>query len=240
MFYFLYNEIFYRPLLNILVFFTWLLPGHNLGIAIIIFTVIIRIIMFPFTHKATRTQRIMQELEPAIKKIRDDNKGKKDQEAKAIMTLYRAHGVNPFSGILLLFIQLPIFIALYRIFINGVTEGAPASLYTFVQYPEYVDAMFLGVNLGVSNIGLAILAGLSQFFQIRLSSPSVAKKTSDQKGDFQHIMRTQMQYVFPFMILYIGLQFPSALTLYWTVMNIFVIVHESIVRSKSQTLKHVE
>ena len=154
------------------------------------------------------------------------------------MELYRAHGVNPFSGLLLLFIQLPIFIALYRIFINGITEGSPLALYTFIQYPEHVDAMFLGVDLGIPSVVLAVLAGLSQFFQISLSSPAAPAGGGSDKGDFQRIMRAQMKYIFPFIIFYIGLRFPAALTLYWTVMNIFVIVHESIVRRKSQTLEY--
>lgn len=249
MFKFIYTEIFYRPLFNALVFLTDIIQGHSLGIAIILVTIMVRLILFPLQHKMTKTQTAMKELEPEIQKVKEKFKNKKEEQAKATMELYKKHGVNPFSGILLLILQLPILIALLRIFEDGINRDAGALLYSFVSYPQDINMVFLGMNLTESSVTLAALAGLSQYFQVKFAHPpdknhgskAVSKKGKGTfGGDFQKMMKTQMQYVFPFVIFFIGLRFSAALTLYWTVMNLFAIVHEGIVRKRAQALKHGE
>ncbi|MFC1595272.1 YidC/Oxa1 family membrane protein insertase [Patescibacteria group bacterium] len=232
---FVFNEIFYKPLLNILIFFTDILPGNSLGLSIILITILVRFIIFPFTHKMMRTQSALKDLEPQIKKIKEDNKGKKEEEAKALMDLYKQHGISPFSGFFMLLIQLPLLISLYKIFMNNVALNLPEGLYSFVHYPPAVNGIFLGIDLSVPNVALAALAGVSQFFQARLASGK-SKKEKNKKGpqDFQSIMKTQMVFVFPVMIFFIGLKFSAALALYWTVMNLFAIVHETIVKKRFQ------
>src|SRR3989338_5200118 len=114
----LFNEVFYRPLLNALVFLTGFLPFNDLGLAVIILTVLVRSLLFPLMHRSIQTQNKMKMIEPELRKIKDKFKDREEQ-AKRIMELYRALGVNPLSGVLLLFSQLPILIALYLVFRNG-------------------------------------------------------------------------------------------------------------------------
>src|SRR3989344_8266526 len=156
-----YSQIFYEPLLWGLVFLSSNLPGQDLGIAIILLTLIVKLILFPLTHKALKTQRVMKELEPEIKKIQTDNKDNKEEQARKLMDLYRAHGINPFSGFFGLFIQLPILIALYQIFWKGLSV-----------IPEGVNTVFLGfIPLTEASVGMAAIAAIAQFWQAKLAIP---------------------------------------------------------------------
>src|SRR3989344_5054910 len=173
-----YNEIFYRPLLGALIFLTSVLPGHDLGLAVILLTVIIRALMFPMTHKILKTQNAMKIIEPEVKKIYADKKNKEDQ-AKALMELYKKHGINPLSGFFILLIQLPILFAMYQVFLYGLPFPA-GDVYPFLKIPENINTMFLGfISLTSANIGLSALAALSQFWQAKLALPP--KTTSSTK-----------------------------------------------------------
>ena len=222
-----YNEVFYRPVLNGLLFLTSVLPGHDLGLAVILLTIIVRLLMFPLTHKMLKTQKIMQQLDPEIKKINTDKKNKEDQ-SKALMELYRAHGINPFSGFLAMLIQFPLLIALYQVFWKGIPFELQA-IYSFLTVPAEINILFLGlVVLTKPNIIFAALAAVSQFFQARLAMP--LKKNGPPKNDFASTMQSQMVYFFPILIFFLGFTMPAAVSLYWTSMNIFAIVHEAMVR----------
>ena len=231
-----FNTFFYKPILNALIFLTTVLPGHDLGLAVILLTVIIRTLMFPMTHKMLKTQNAMKNIEPEVKKIYADNKNKEDQ-AKALMELYKKHGINPLSGFFILLIQLPILFAMYQVFLYGLPFPA-GDVYVFLKIPENINTMFLGfISLTSANIGLAALAALSQFWQAKLAFPP--KTISPAKGDMGQAMQWQMLYVFPFIIFILGFKLPAAVSLYWTAMNVFAIVHEAHVRKKArETLLH--
>ena len=119
----IYNEILFKPLFNALVFLTSVVPFADLGVAVVILTVIVRFVIFPFTHKSIKTQAKMREIEPELKKIRSETNGKQEEQARRTMELYKRHGVSPFSGCLLLLIQLPILIALYQLFIKDISAS---------------------------------------------------------------------------------------------------------------------
>ena len=209
------------------------IPGHDLGFAIIALTILVRVILTPFTHKALFTQQKVRELEPHIAKIKEDLKDKKEEQARKIMDLYRQHGINPFSGFLMLFIQLPLLIALYWVFSKNFTD-IQGDLYSFVSFPDKVNTMFLWIfDLTRRSIIFAFAAGLTQYIQGWLAAPPKSKETELQEPSMTAMMQTQMRYVFPVMIIFIGLRFSAALSLYWTVMNIFAIIHEHWVRKKS-------
>lgn len=242
-----YNVIFHQPLFNGLVFLTNIVPFHDVGIAVIALTFIVRLVLFPFTHRSIRTQVKMKELEPRLKKIKEEFKDKKEEQARRTMELYRAHGVSPFSGCLMVLLQLPVLIALYRVFFAPIgTEG----LYSFIHLPETLHTMFLGfIDMGKRSVVLAMFAGISQYAQVRLAVPKKQKeriKTSrlerktETKGGFQEefakAISFQTMYIFPGLIFFLSLGFPAAVTLYWTASNIFAIVHESIVRNKARRL----
>ena len=128
---YLYNLIFFEPLLNGLALLIKYLPFHDMGLAIIVLTLAVRFIILPFTHKSTVTQIKMKRLEPELREIKNAHKNDSQAQAKKTMELYKQHGINPVAGILTLFIQIPIIFALYKVFLGGITFD-PAHLYSFV------------------------------------------------------------------------------------------------------------
>src|SRR3989344_8878862 len=110
-----YDHIIYYPILNALVFLYNTIAFHDLGIAIILLTILVRVILYPLFHKSARHQAISQRLQPEVKKLQELHKHDKKKQTEAIMELHKEHGINPFSGFLLLLVQLPILIALYQI-----------------------------------------------------------------------------------------------------------------------------
>ncbi len=234
----IYHSVLYEPLLNGLVFLTAVLPFHDLGLAVILLTILVRTALFPFTHHSVKAQVKMRELEPHIQKIRTDLKDNQEEQAKRIMALYKEHGVSPFSGCLMLLVQIPILIALYQVFQVGIGDGIRESLYAFVSLPPTLNTLFLGsIDLTGRSYVLAALAGATQFLQMQLSlPPSGAAAGTGEKNDMMRAMNTQMRYVMPGIIVIISLQFPAAVALYWTTMNIFAIIHEMIVRRKANAL----
>ncbi|MEK7173623.1 MAG: YidC/Oxa1 family membrane protein insertase [Patescibacteria group bacterium] len=234
----LFNETFFRPLLNALVFLTGVLPFHDLGFAVIILTILVRLALFPFTHHSVKAQTKMRVLEPEIAQIRETHKNNQEEQARRIMALYKQHGVNPFSGCLMLLIQLPLLIALYQVFLVKVQDMGQY-LYLFIQMPPVIHTVFLGfINLMEMSIFVAVLAALTQFIQMKLAVPKTASVPASSIGpDFARMMTMQMTYVMPVIILVIGMQFSSAVSLYWTTMNIFAIIHEMMVRKKAERLQ---
>lgn len=233
-----FNLIFFKPLLNGLVLLVNYLPYHDIGFAIILLTIAVRFIIFPFTHKSIITQIKMKKLEPELKEIKNAFKNNKQTQAQKTMELYRNHGVNPLSGILTLIIQIPIIFGLYKVFLGGVNFDA-VNLYSFISLPESVNAIFLGlIDMTQRSYSLAFLAALSQFFQIKLAMPPMQKSDKDDsfKDNFARSMNVQMRYIMPIFVFFIGLKFSSAIALYWTTMNVFAIVHETIVRRKAEKL----
>jgi len=235
----IFNKIFYEPLLNGLAWLINILPFHDVGIAIIILTIIVRFIIFPFTHSATVTQTKIRQLEPELKEIKEKFKNNNQEQAKKTMELYKRHGINPVSGLVALFVQIPILFALYRVFLTGGGFDI-GHLYHFISIPDVINTKFLGlIEMSKRSYLLAGLAAVSQFVQIRLAIPPI-KKTNVANESFKdnlaRSMNLQARYVMPLLIFYIGLKLSSALALYWTTMNIFAIVHEMIVRKKAKKM----
>ncbi|MCJ7829521.1 YidC/Oxa1 family membrane protein insertase, partial [Patescibacteria group bacterium] len=127
-----FNIILYKPLFNALVLLYQYLPGHDFGIAVIILTIIIRLILYPLMVQSIRSQKVVSELQPKIQEIQLKYKNDKEKLAKATMELYQKEKINPFGGCLPLLIQLPILIALYQVFWKGLQPGAMVNLYNFV------------------------------------------------------------------------------------------------------------
>ncbi|MEK7647333.1 MAG: YidC/Oxa1 family membrane protein insertase [Patescibacteria group bacterium] len=240
MFYFVYHEFLYRPLFNALVFLVDIMPGHDMGLAVIALTILVRVALFPLTHKSVRAQVKMKELEPHIAVLRDKYKDNKEEQAKRTMELYKEHGVNPMSGCLVALIQLPILIALYYLFWRGLDFSAN-DLYSFVARPEIINMNFFGLlDLQKPSLVFALLAGISQFLQMRLAQPPLPPNKGEAKSfqaDFSRAMRLQTTYVLPAFIAFISMRFPAVVALYWTTTNIFAIVHESAVRRRANILK---
>lgn len=254
-----FNTFLYEPLYNGLLFLVAILPGADLGIAVIILTLLVKFALLPLAHKTAKTQVKMKELDPHIKAIKEKHKSNKQEQAKQMMDLYGKHGVSPFSGIVAIFIQLPIIIALYWVFFKGLkvdpallaatahfAGDLPSSLlnhdilYSFVHLPEIIKVKFLGlVDLTGKSIILALIAGISQYIQIHLSMPKKAgdgflpKSTGSLKDDLAQNMSFQMRYILPVFVGIFAYNISAAVALYWATSNIFAIVHEMIVRRRS-------
>ncbi len=229
----IFNTILYQPLLNILVLLYVYLPGHDFGIAVILLTLIIKIILFPISFKSIKSQKSLSRLQSKIKEIQEKHKDDKTKQSQAMMELYQKEKINPFSGCLPLLLQLPVLIALYQVFLKGLKpEVFKTFLYGFVPSPEVINFSFLGiVDLSQPNFILALLAGLFQFFQAKISFLKNKEKT-EKKGDFSSMMQNQMIYFLPIFTVFIVWKLGAIIGLYWIVSTLFSIGEHYIVKSK--------
>jgi YidC/Oxa1 family membrane protein insertase len=229
----IWNEYLYRPLYNLLIALTSVVPGADIGLAIILLTILVKLILYPFTKRSIESQLVQKELEPELARIRKEFTDKKVQAEKT-MELYKEKQASPFSGCLPLLVQFPIIIALYYVFYRGLSTN-PEILYTFIPAPAALNTNFLGlINLASPNIILAVLAGVSQFVQMKLSLSALQKISTTPASPetaFAQSMQTQMQYILPIMIIFIGVKLSGAVALYWITSNIVTTIQEYLIRT---------
>lgn len=244
----LYTEVIYRPLFNLLVWFYNIIPGHDVGIAIIILTILVRLALYKVNTKSIKSQRELQEIQPEIKEIQQKYKDNKEKQAQELMAVYQKHKINPFAGCLPLLIQFPIIIALYQVFLNGFKDNSLALLYPFVQNPGHLNPVSFGgiINLGYPNIYFALIAGISQYFQTKsLMSVSGLNNNKKNKGnageeksveekmqEFTQSLSQSMMYTMPVITFLFALRLPSGLALYWIVTTLFAIAQQYLIIKK--------
>lgn len=233
---FIYHTFFFDPLYNLLVIFFNTFPFVDAGIVIIILTIIVRLIIYPLSKKAVLTQIKMAEIAPALAKIKEQYKDKMEEQAKRTLALYREKGINPFSGILVIIIQIPIILALYQIFLHF-PEIKSTLLYSFVAMPENINTIFLGfLDITAKSKTLAVLAAVSTFFQFQVSMKGQTKPKGNSFGDnLMRSMQTQMKYIFPIIVFFISYNISGAISLYWLTTNLFSIAQEFFIRRKTKT-----
>ena len=230
---FLYHTFFFDPLYNVLVLLFKILPWADAGIIVIILTILVRLIIFPLSRKAVVTQVKMAEIAPELAKIKEQYKDKAEEQAKRTLALYKEKGVNPFSGILVIIIQIPIILALYQIFLH-LPEVNSNLLYSFVVAPEHIGIVFLGLlDITAKSVVLALLAALSTFFQFKISMKGQAPPKGNSFGDnLTRSMQTQMKYFFPIIVFFISYNISGVIALYWLTTNLFSIAQELFVRRR--------
>ena len=216
-----------------------ILSWVDAGIVVIIFTIIIRLILFPLSKKAIVTQVRMKELEPEINRLKQTMKDDRQGQALKMMALYKEKKISPFSSFLVLLVQLPIIWALYSIFFrSGLPVVNTELLYGFVNVPT-VDMNFLGlVDIGAKNTIMAIIAAIAQFLQLHFSLASMKSTgtgvntdtSSNIQMDMAQNMTKSMKYVFPIMVFFISYNIAAVVALYWTVTSIFTLGQEIVVR----------
>ncbi|MFO0764502.1 MAG: YidC/Oxa1 family membrane protein insertase [Patescibacteria group bacterium] len=234
----LFHTIFFQPIFNVLIWLYASLPYKDIGIAIIILTLLVKVITYPLALMQIKQQREMQELQPKIDEVRTRLKDDQDAQAKELMELYKKEKVNPAAGCWPLLVQIPIFIALYQALRVGLNAGGYGDLYAFVPTPTSIQTMFLGIfDLTKPNYVLAVLAGLVQFFQTKhiLKPPAatvtpppsdVAASTGAKDESMAAMMNKQMTYVMPLMTVFIGISLPGGLTLYWLTMSALTLLQQ--------------
>ncbi|MEK7227515.1 MAG: YidC/Oxa1 family membrane protein insertase [Patescibacteria group bacterium] len=237
---FLYHTFFFDPLYNSMIFLFKTLPLADAGIIVIVLTILVRLLLFPLSRKAVLTQVKMAEIGPELEAIKDKYKDKTEEQARHTLALYKRRGVNPFSGILVIIVQIPIILALYQIFL-GFPAINTSVLYSFMKAPEHVNTVFLGLlDISVKSILLAVLAAASTYLQLHVStqSQSTAKGAKNSLSDnLAKSMQSQMKYFFPLLVLFISYKASGVIALYLLTTNLFSILQEVFVRKNIKTAR---
>ena len=198
-----------QQVLNVLYGFTESIGIPNLGLAIVLMTIIIKLIMYPLTQKQIQSTKAMMEIQPKMKALQEKYKDDKQRLNMELANLYKNEGVNPLAGCLPLVIQMPIMIGIFY----GIRD------YDYAAHPEIVTS-FLWLkdfSLADPTYILPVLSALTTFIQ--------TKQTMPAGGGAQNKM---MAYFMPLFIGYISLTFPAGLVLYWVVMNIMQIAQQAL------------
>lgn len=227
----LFSLLIYKPILNLTVALYATIGFGDLGIAIVAITLVVRAALLPLSMKTARSQREMAELAPQIEKIKETHKGNTTAQSEAVMALYKAKGVSPLAGCLPLLIQLPILIGVYQVFLKIFEPSTLDLLYSFVPHPEAIAHTTLGIlDISTASPLLAILAGVAQFFQARVSMAN--QSASPQSA----AIGKQMMYMLPVMIIVISWNLPAGLAIYWIVTSLWSIGEQLYLRHSSGIL----
>ncbi len=238
----MFDAILVNPLINLLFLVYSKLPIHDLGIAVIILTVLIRLVLWPVFSISLRSQKKMQSLQKDLAKIKAKAKGDKQLESKMMMELYKEKEVNPLSSCLLQLIQIPLLIALYVVFKRSVHDFDSIwnSFYSIVQKITYLQDIhngslafstkFLGsLDLAKPAVWLGAVAGITQFIQTKMLTPKNADKLDPQAQ-----MMKSMNYLFPALTAYIAFKLPAAMPLYWSTSNIIMIIQQWLISREEE------
>ena len=256
-----FYTVLYEPLLNALLFLFKEIPGIDLGVAIILLTILIRVLLFYPFLSSIKAQKNLQNIQPKLNEIKKKYANNKEEQSKQLMSFYKTNKVNPFSSCLPLLIQLPILWALYRVFFNGLNGIDPDTGIIAVEQLEHlygylrdffatnaISTKFLGfIDLAATkNIYLAVLAGLAQFFQSRMmyskkNKNKIPKIKGAKDEKMTEMMSKQMMYFMPLITVVFGYQFPAGLTLYWLTNTLLMIVQQAVfVRDKKEVTGVIE
>ena len=223
-----FREAFYKPIFNTLVYLISVIPNYSLGWAIIILTLIIKLILLVPNQKALKAQKQMQKVQPqldALKKKYQDNPQKLTEET---MKIWQKHKVNPMSSCLPMLIQFPVLIALFYVVKNGLDSVSPELLYGSLKGfdASMIEPVFLGIIdlTQVNFIVLPIIIGLLQFGQMRLTlGKNISKAPADSP---MPMMNKGMMYFMPILIAFFTASLPAAVGFYWGTSTLFGIAQQ--------------
>lgn len=216
----LFHFFFYEPILKALTIIQNIIPGHDFGWAVIILTILIRVLLWPLASKSIRSQKALQELQPEMNAIKEKYKDQKEKQAQAMMELYKNKNINPVSGCLPVLIQFPILIALYYALMEGLA-----------LHDGNTNFMFLGIlDLTQKSLVLAILTGILQYYQTKMIMVTKSKtaqiKKTDSPEDFSQMMNKQMLYVMPLILAFTAYSLPAGIALYLVITTAFSVVQQ--------------
>jgi YidC/Oxa1 family membrane protein insertase len=222
----LWNTIILEPVLNSLIAMCSVLGG-NFGLAIIVLTVIVRLILFPLTVRQTQSTKAMQSLQPRIQELQKKYAKNQQKLQQEMMKLYKEAGINPLGCLWPMLIQLPIWIALYQSIMQALA-ATPESLLSLSQHlyswgavgqavPLNEHFLWLRLSRPDPNLILAILVAGTMWVQQKM----VTAPAADPRQQSMTSMTTLMM---PLMFGFFTLSFPSGLALYWVVSNIIGII----------------
>jgi YidC/Oxa1 family membrane protein insertase len=229
----LYHAFFFDPLYNALIFLFQVIPWADAGVVVVILTILVRLILYPLSRKAVLTQVRMGEIAPELNAIKEKYKNNAEEQARRTLALYKEKRVNPFSGILVIIIQIPIILALYQIFIKFPAVD-PALLYSFISAPGHINTSFLGlIDVSGKSALIALFAGISTYLQFLASAKGQPEPQGDSFGDnLTRSMQKQMKYFFPVVMFFISYQVSGVIGLYFLTTNLFSIAQELFIKRK--------
>ncbi len=222
-----FKTIIYTPLYNILILILnveWV----DVGLAAIILTVLVKLLLYPLSKKATITQLKMKEKEGELLAIKEKYKSREEQALK-VMEFYKTNNINPFSSIFTILLQIPIVFSLYYVFFrSGLPVIDTNLLYSFIKAPASVSMTLFGfIDVSQKSIILALFAAISTFWQMHLSSPNTP--TNNKPGnteDFAKMMAKQMKYTMPVVVFLVSWKISAVVSLYWFVSNLVGIAQD--------------
>lgn len=237
----MFHTIFYEPIYNLIVLVLTIVPLHDIGATIVIVTLIVKGMLLPFNLSALRTQYTMKRVEPEMKRIKELQKKDPQAASKAMIEVYKNEKINPFSSLIAMALQIPIFFALYFVFSKGLFND-PKSIYSFVVFPETLHTHAFGLfDVTQKNIFMAVLAGISSYILARRQTQGMGENNDPKDYSFQNqfmkSMKIQMMYVLPIIIIFSGSVLPAALSLYWFVSNIASTLLDIYTKNKLAHLK---
>lgn len=254
----IFHLILINPITNLLIAIynglEYLHVPYALGFSIILLTVLIRLLLWPFVAAQIKATTAMQRMAPHIAKIKEKHKNDKKKQQEETMKLYKEHGINPVGGCLPALVQIPIFIGLYQVLTHTVKETS-AQVITRVNGIVYFEALKINKSFDPTFFGLPLatvpkdnlsdkpwlilvplVTAFSQFILSKMMAPepvldakvALARKTPQKTDDFQAAMQKQMLFIFPLMIGFFSFTLPVGLSLYWNTFSLFGILQQYI------------
>lgn len=228
----MWHAIFIKPIFNLLIIIYNLVPYKDMGLAVVLLTILIKLALSPFQHKTSVNQAKMGILAPKLKEIKEKHKKDLAKQAQEMNKLYKEHKVSPFSGFLFMIVQLIIIIALYKVFYSDFSQvKATKDLYSFVANPGKINLIFLGIlNITKKSLTLALITAIFQYFQSKISLRTQvipSKAGGEEKmANFSRSFQKQLVYIGPIFTFIIVYTLPSIIGLYWITMTIFSIFQQ--------------
>lgn len=239
----LFRTTLYQPIYNVLVFLISIAPMKDLGFAIILLTILIRLVLLIPSQRAIVSQRKMQDLQPKLAHIKKKYAGNQEMIAKETMNLWKENKVNPFGSCLPLLIQFPVLIALFYVIQGGLN---PDNIYLVYSPLKNVDLSGVHTNfLGILELTrvnafvLPLIIGALQFLQMKLAMSNKKAKTENEQKDAKpsemETANKAMIYVMPVMIAMFTASVPAGVGLYWGISTIFAI-GQQVVANRSKKI----
>ncbi len=228
----IFSIIFYQPIFNLLI---WLynVLGQNVALSILGLTIIIKLILYPFSRQSIKAQKALQDIQPKINELKEKYKDDNQAMTREMMALYKQEKVNPFSSCLPMLVQLPFLYAVFRVFRDGLNSEGFNLLYPFVSNPGHIDPFILGYDLSHPLWVIGLLAGLAQFWATKMLMKTKQNALVAQgKPDATAMMNKQMLYFMPGLTVIFGLSLPGGLMLYWLANTLLQILQQYIMFGK--------
>ncbi len=208
--------------------------GGNFGVAIILFTLLIRTILLPIIIPSLKSQKKLSSLKPELDKLKKQFGHDKSLHSQKQLDLYKQHQINPAAGCLPQLVQIGLFIIFYRVLYSTLNGNAPSGislnfLWLSLNQPDktYILPLFAAISQFI--LGLMISPGASTKAEHQLAAQTKSKKDDQKADDMSEMataMQSQMMFVMPFLTFIFATRFPSGLALYWVVSTLFSLVQQ--------------